>query len=318
MNENEIYEVLGLKTPESLSPQSPEAAAPLDAQGEPSEGQGEQNPLTTEDPAEQDEGGAAEGTPGQPKEQEAAEPAGTEKREQTREERARHAAERRKAETEEAVRLAREEERRKAEEELIRTLKEAGLDRDPETGKELKTREDIERAIRQRNRQELDRKIENGTMTAADIEQLLERQQARENRRVREEQERQQFLQSIEGEMAEVRKLRPDVKTIADFGKLDKAQEFYDLVMQGESYIGAIKKLYGEAQEQQRQQMQRQQIVNDLNGLNHLQGAGKTSGVDTEPALSPEEMDAYRMLNPKASDRDIREHWKRYRKKTGR
>lgn len=289
MNENEIYDVLGLEAPE----ENQETAADTET--------------------EQTGGGADEGTPEQPKEQGLAAPA-AEKKEQTREERARHAAERRKAETEEAVRLAREEERAKAERELIETLKEAGLAK----GKELKTRADVEEYLRERARSALDDKLENGTATAADFEALLDRRQAAESRRIREEQERQRFLASIEGEMEEVRKIRPDIQTIADFGKLDKAKDFYDLVMRGESYLGAIKKLYGEAQEQQRQQMQRQQIMNDMSGMNHLQGAGKSSGVSVEPALSPEELAAYRMLNPKASESDIRAHWNGYRKKTGR
>lgn len=307
MNENEIYDVLGLKAPEQPSAAENQEPAAL------AEDQPTAESAAAENGAEQTGGGADEGTPERPKEQEPAEPA-AEKKEQTREERARHAAERRKAETEEAVRLAREEERARAERELIETLKEAGL----AEGRELKTRADVEQYLRERAKAALDEKLENGTAKAEDFEKLMQQRQAAETRRLREEQERQQFLQSIEGEMAEVRKIRPDIKTIADFGKLDKAKDFYDLVMQGESYLGAVKKLYGEAQEQQRQQMQRQQIVNELNGLSHLQGAGKSSGVSTEPALSPEELAAYRTLNPKASESDIRAHWNGYRKKTGR
>lgn len=297
MDESQIYETLGLKLPEAETTAG-------EAQGSAEE-------------AQEVEGGAAEGTPeAQTKEQEVAAPAETEKKEQTKEERARHAQERRRAETAEAVRLAREEERRKADAELIQTLRDAGL-MEGEDGKDVKTREDVERYLQTRRRRELDEKLENGTATAADIERLLERKAAAERRHAREEQERQRFLTSIEGEMEEVRKLRPDVKTIADFGKLDKAKEFYDLVMQGESYLGAIQKLYGEPQQQRQQEMQRQQIVNDINGMSHLKGAGKAQGT-AEVSLSPEELAAYRLLNPKASDKDIRDHYQRYRKKTDR
>lgn len=296
MDESQIYETLGLKVPEA------------DASAEEAQGSAEE--------AQEVEGGAAEGTPeAQTKEQEVADPAEPEKKEQTKEERARHAQERRRAETAEAVRIAREEERRKADAELIQTLRDAGL-MEGTDGESVKTREDVERYLQTRQRRELDEKLENGTATAADFERLLDQKAAAERRRAQEEQERQNFLTSIEGEMEEVRKLRPDVKTIADFGKLDKAREFYDLVMQGESYLGAIKKLYGEPQQRQ-QEMQRQQIVNEINGMSHLKGAGKTQGT-AEVSLSPEELAAYRLLNPRASDKDIRDHYQKYRKKTDR
>lgn len=292
----------GENEPETAEPAASQEGAEEDAQEE----------SDVQEPAETQEDTAEEAQTGE-KEPETAEPA----KAQGKEKNARYAAARRKAEAERdaAVQKARDE----ADGLLKDVLAASGLT-DPFTGKAVTTREEFEQ-YRKSQANEKRRSIQRKAgMSDAEfdgfIESLPEVQAAKQAQAAAEkaaQETRQAQAQArIDEEIAEIGKLNPEIKALADLTKRPEYGEIYSKVQRGYTLLDAYKLANLDALTSRAREAGKQQARNAADGKTHM-GKTKSRGAgDVE--LTQEELAQFRIFNPAATEDEVR-GWLRKHKK---
>lgn len=331
MTEAKIYEALGLEPPKSdTGANVQEPAAPVQTQetiqssAEGANGQEVAEPAADDPitiPGTQSEPGA---DPVDPEQDSGAADGG---QVQTPEERRANAARRRQQEQQQAVdaavAAARQEEQARSAAAIKDLFEKAGM-KNTITGEPITTMEEMQQWQRQLRQAQLEKDLKAGKLTAEGLNQLIadhpDVQKAGEIQRQQEQQRAQQVQAEararIEGELAEIGKLDPTIKSTGDLLKMPKAKEFYAYVQKGYSFIDSYRLAHFEEITQRNAEAARQQAQAAARGKEHLTVVGnpRNTGAASVPA---DQMQLYRMMNPGASEADIQKHFNKYQKRGG-
>lgn len=330
MTEAKIYEALGLEmpAPADTGANVQEPAEPAQTQTEsvePTEGANEQ------EPAEPADGDTTPTTGAQSEPQQ--EPDGDSGAEggsqvQTPEERRANAARRRQQEQQQAVdaavAAARREEQEKAAANIKELFEKTGM-KNTITGEPITTMEQLRAWQQDLRRQQLEKDLKAGKLTPEGLNQLIEDhpavQQARQmaqqqTQQPQTEQQKAVFQAKIDGEMAEISKMDPTIKTPGDLLKMPKAKEFYAYVQKGYSFLDSYKLTHIDEIGRRTAEAARQQAQASVRSKEHLKvtGNSRDQGAASVPAA---DMQIYRMLNPNVSEADIQKHYNNYQKRGG-
>ena len=320
ITESQIYEGFGLEQPQQEQPEQestmPDAGVEQPAQEPGAQDQEEVQQVETS-PAGETE---TEREPEQTEHQVEASQG-----EMSLEQRRENAARRRRAETQAAINAAVEEERRKNERAMAEFFQSAGL-KNPVTGELIQNMEQYNAWKRDFDRARLDKDLEDGKLTQETLNNAIEQnplvqqaaqlvQQAREQE---EQQQRAAMEAQVERELEQIHQWNPNINTVADLMQMPNAQEFYQLVKRGNSFVDAyrlanydqITQMAVDAARQQAAAAGRQQAQNLARSKDHLRsGTQQGAGAATVPRG---EMELFRAFNPQASEADIQAYYNRY------
>ena len=320
ITESQIYEGFGLEQPqqEQLEQESTMPAA------------GVEQPTQEPGAPDQEEAKQVEKSPTGETETER-EPEQTEHQEEayqgemSLEQRRENAARRRRAETQSAINAAVEAERQKNAKEVEDFFSTAGL-KNTLTGEPIKSmgdymawKKDFDAA---RAQADLDAgKITRETLDAAIKNNPVVQQAAQLVQKAREQEEQQQraaMEAQVERELEQIRQWNPNINTVDDLMQMPNAQEFYQLVKRGNSFVDAyrlanydqITQMAVDAARQQAAAAGRQQAQNLARSKDHLRsGTQQGAGAATVPRG---EMELFRAFNPQASEADIQAYYNKY------
>lgn len=316
--ESDVYEALGLgeREREDADPapqedgtqagggREQEAADPAEME-EPETGDGEDEPPESDGDQEGDQ----------------EEPGG---REQTREERRENAARRRRqerqAEINDAVAQAIQQERQRQETAMKEFFAKAGL-KNTVSGKPITTMEEFDAWREEYEAAKLQRELKAGKLTPESLKRAIGEhpavKKAQELLRQQEERERGAGMEAArkraEQDLAEIRKLNPDIKEMRDLLTMPKAREFREFVRRGNSFLDAYYLANREELERATAEKARQKALLDTRGKDHLRETrGRGSGAVSVP---PEVKAEYLAFNPGATEAEIQAHYNRYMNK---
>lgn len=125
--------------------------------------------------------------------------------------------------------------------------------------------------------------------------------------------EQERAKQRIDAEIAEIGKLDPSIKGVADLLSMEGAEEFKEKVNKGYSFLDAFRLVAEPRLAKARAEAAKQQAINNARSKNHMTTAVKQAGTGME-AVPESMMRLYKQLNPGASDAQITEHWNKQRK----
>lgn len=335
MNENEIYNALGLE-PEQAENAGAAAENVPSADGGgadtsvPTKGEGVNGAVervAALSPEEAESGDAAEDkgadlAAGQSRAAGADEPKGAAEEsddgaagEQTPEERREHAARRRRQEQDRAIREAVEaalaEQKKLDEQKWSDFFRRAKL-KNTMTGEQINSFEEFGAWADAFEAEQMQRELQEGKLTPETLkrviadnptvrraEELLRREE--NERRARED---AAAAKRIEAEIAEISKLDPSIRSTADLLNMPRAQEFYEYVRRGNSFLDAFYLVNRERLAAQAAEAAKQQTLSSVRSREHLTatGSGRGAGAQGVPA---DELAMFRLFNPDASEEDI-------------
>lgn len=198
------------------------------------------------------------------------------------EQRRENAARRRRAETRAAIQEAVEQERTHARRDVEQVLHDAGL-KNPADGTPVTNLEQY-RAFKKAQQQ---------AQSAAPQARANPAMEAR-----------------VEAELAQIRQLDPNIRTVGDLLTMPRAREFYQLVKRGNNFVDAYKLAHYDQLTQRAAAAARQQAQNLARSKGHLIAAAQRGkGAATVPAP---EMDLFRAFNPQASEAAIQAYYNKY------
>lgn len=114
----------------------------------------------------------------------------------------------------------------------------------------------------------------------------------------------------VAAELAQIRQLNPNIRSVGDLLTMPRAKEFYQLVKRGNSFVDAYKLAHYDQLTQQAAAAARQQAQNLARSKGHLIAAAQRGkGAATVPAP---EMDLFRAFNPQASEAAIQAYYNKY------
>ena len=247
--------------------------------------------------------------------------AGTEKQPQTPEQRRANAARRRQQEQQAAIDQAVAAEREKQEAFMQTFFAEAGL-KNTFTGQPITNKEDFDAGKKQFAENKLQQDLKAGKLTPEDIHKVVSEhpvvKQAGEAIS-RAETERQQaqaeaFRTKVAGELAEIQKLDPTIKTVEDLLKMPNAQEFYGYVKNGASFLKAFRMANEERLTAAKVEAARQQAISNTRSKAHLTATGNSRGGGAA-SVPTDELAVFRMFLPGASEAEIQAYYNNYHKK---
>lgn len=125
--------------------------------------------------------------------------------------------------------------------------------------------------------------------------------------------EQERAKQRIDAEIAEIGKLDPSIKGVADLLSMEGAEEFKEKVNKGYSFIDAFRLVAEPRLAKARAEAAKQQAINNARSKNHMTTAVKQAGAGME-AVPESMMRLYKQLNPGATEAQITEHWNKSRK----
>lgn len=320
ITESEIYEGFGLEQPQQEQPEQestmPAAGVEQPTQEPGAPAQEEVQQVETSPTGETE----TEREPEQTEHQEEASQG-----EMSLEQRRENAARRRRAETQAAINEAVEEERRRNEQAMAEFFQSAGL-KNPVTGEPIQNMEQYNAWKRDFDRAELEKALKDGKLTQETLNNAigqnpLVQQAAQLVQKAREQEEQQQraaMEAQVERELEQIRQWNPNINTVADLMQMPNAQEFYQLVKRGNSFVDAyrlanydqITQMAVDAARQQAAAAGRQQAQNLARSKDHLRsGTQQGAGAATVPRG---EMELFRAFNPQASEADIQAYYNKY------
>ena len=310
ITESQIYEGFGLEQPQQEQPEQ-ESTMPAAGVEQPTQEPGVQAQEEVQQ-VETSPTGETEREPEQTEHQEEASQG-----EMSLEQRRENAARRRRAETQAAINAAVEEERRKNEQAMAEFFQSAGL-KNPVTGEPIQNMEQYNAWKRDFDRAELERNLKDGKLTQEILNNAigqnpLVQQAAQLVKKAREQEEQQQraaMEAQVERELEQIRQWNPNINTVDDLMQMPNAQEFYQLVKRGNSFVDAYKLAHYDQLTQQAAAAARQQAQNLARSKGHLIAAAQRGkGAATVPAP---EMDLFRAFNPQASEAAIQAYYNKY------
>lgn len=241
---------------------------------------------------------APETVGGDENEQAHAEPAPAE---QTPEQNAAFAAARRRAEAQAAVRSQAEQDA------LVERIYRGQTN--PYTGKPIRSVRDLNEYEQQYQADQMRQAgIDPGVLNQM-IEQNPVVQQARQMTAKMQQEEGQRY---IEGQVSEISKVDPSIKSFADLTKADTFPQFDAMVRRGYSLVDAYKIVNFDRLTGQRAAAAKQQALNSVNGKNHLNPT-KGAGSGEDVVVPEETMAMYRSAFPNWTKQQIIEDYKKHK-----
>lgn len=114
----------------------------------------------------------------------------------------------------------------------------------------------------------------------------------------------------VASELAQIRQMNPNIRTVGDLLTMPRAREFYQLVKRGNNFVDAYKLAHYDQLTQRAAAAARQQAQNLARSKGHLIAAAQRGkGGATVPAP---EMDLFRAFNPQASEAAIQAYYNKY------
>lgn len=305
MNEERIYEALGLTPPAAPPPAEPPAEPPV-----------------TEPPAAPP---AAEPPAAQPPaEPAAAQPpdAAAQTEAQNREAAARRRAQERQTAIDKAVAEALKQERDRQAAEQKEFFERAGI-KNTVSGQPITNMKEFDEWQAEFQAQKLSRELKAGQLTpetfnAAVAANPAVRAAAQAQKRAAEAEAMKESAakaararELMEADLAEIRKLDPTVNSLEDFFALDRAEELKTAISRGQTLLSAYRNAYFDKLVAAAAEQARTQALSSQRGREHLgtvtpQGGGAAS-------VPPDEMRIFRAVNPRASEADIAKYYNKYK-----
>ena len=305
MNEERIYEALGLTPPAAPPPAEPPAEPPV-----------------TEPPAAPP---AAEPPAAQPPaEPAAAQPpdAAAQTEAQNREAAARRRAQERQTAIDKAVAEALKQERDRQAAEQKEFFERAGI-KNTVSGQPITNMKEFDEWQAEFQAQKLSRELKAGQLTpetfnAAVAANPAVRAAAQAQKRAAEAEAMKESAakaararELMEADLAEIRKLDPTVNSLEDFFALDRAEELKTAISRGQTLLSAYRNAYFDRLVAAAAEQARTQALSSQRGREHLgtvtpQGGGAAS-------VPPDEMRIFRAVNPQASEADIAKYYNKYK-----
>ena len=118
----------------------------------------------------------------------------------------------------------------------------------------------------------------------------------------------------INAELLEIQKMDPNIKSVGDLLRMPNAKEFYEKVQMGYTYLDAYYSINRDKIQAATAAAAAQQAATAARGKEHLTGAvgNRGAGMVSVPA---EDMRLYRAMNPGASDAEIQAYYNKNLKK---
>ena len=235
---------------------------------------------------------------------------------QSAEENARYAAARRKAEQERdaAIERARADAKAEAQRVLDDAFRGSGLV-NPYTKQPITSKADFDaykKAFEDDQRAKL---LKRSGMNEAQFDAFI--QSIPEVRRAREAEtaaNRARAEMKVEAQMAEIRKLNPNIQTVRDLAGMETYPQLYAMVQRGYDLADAYRLANFAELSKREAGAARQSAINAVKSKNHLAPVAERSG--TAEIVVPEAtMQLYRQLNPGVKDDEIRRHYAKSHKK---
>lgn len=231
---------------------------------------------------------------------------------QTEEQRHEHAAARRRAEQRAAIEEALGRERAQQAQEWKDFFARAGL-KNSMTGQPITSKAEFDEWSKAHAQDKLQQELAQGQLTPEGLEAAISAnpivQQAQEIIRAREEErraaEQERMQREIDGQIAEIHKLEPEISGVEDLMKLPEAEQFYVAVKGGRSFLDAYYLVTRERREREIAEKARAQALQNARSKDHLtpSGAGRGAGGRT---VTSEEIADFRVFNPDATEEEIR------------
>lgn len=247
------------------------------------------------------------------------------KRSMSPEERRENAARRRRQETQQAidraVEQARREEQDKAQEQMKSFFTQAGL-KNSITGKPITNMDEFEAWKKDYNEARIQKELKSGKLTKDTLDQVIAEnpvvKQAQEIIRQNQEQARaqaqRQAQERIDQELAEIHKMDPSINGVQDFVTMPNAKAFYEYVKKGNTFLDAYRLANFDKITTAKADAARQQAMTNARGKDHLRGAGVQQGAGAAE-IPPDEMKLFKLLNPTATEDQIRAYYNKTKKK---
>lgn len=331
MEENEIFEALGVTPPENQATAEKQDQTENQAAAGDQAAAGEQDTAESQtsagDQAAQDGQTAPDGEdtrreePGEP----AADPAADQEgRSQTEEQRREHAAQRRRQEQQaaidQAVSEAREQERERNRKEWSDFFSRAGL-KNSITGEPIKTMEEFNEWSRAYDAARISQDLKDGKLTPEALDKAIAESPAvkraeeliRREEDARRQQEEAAAKARIDAEIAEIHKLDPTIGSMEDLLKMPDARKFYEYVRRGNSFLDAWYLTNREKMAQQTAEAARQQAMSAARSKDHLTATANARGAGAA-CVPTEDMRLFRLLNPDATEAEIQAYYNKQKK----
>ena len=205
--------------------------------------------------------------------------------EQTPEERRANAARRREAEKQQAIQTAVQQALQQRDQETEAAMKtffaKAGLT-NPFTKEPITNMEEFDAWDKAREDARIQQELKNGKLTEETLQALIERNPAVQQAREAAEQRRQEeeaaqaraFEQSVQAQLAEIRKSDPSIKELGDLMKRPYSAEFYAAVKRGNNFLDAFYLATRSQAIEQAASAARQQAISNRESKNHLHRTG--------------------------------------------
>jgi hypothetical protein len=312
MLEEQIAEALG------VSVEAQEVAAPaadVSAPEEPAKANEGGNVQEVADTAEEtDEETTEELTEEPPK------PAGTQDKDERRRQAAARRAQEREEEIARAVKKAVDAQRAEDAAALEKVIAGMGLT-DTATGQPIKTREQLEAWRQATEAERVRRELKTGQLTPETLEGIVAASPAikaanemlEQQREFQRKQAQEAARAKMDGEIAEVAKLNPAIKTLEDILRMPTGPKFAELAKKGVPLPEAYRYANMEALAAQSAAAAKQAALNATQSKAHLT-ATTASGSGAVP-VPADVMAQYRLLMPDKTDEEIQKHYQEYTKK---
>lgn len=279
----------GGKDPEVTDPEAQSAETGAEGSEEPElPPEGGKEPEVT-DPAQEGEPEQAQG-----------------KEEMTAEERRKNAGQRRQKERMEAEQRGRQ----AAEEEIFRKM----ALRDPVSGKTVSNMQEFQAYQQAKMAAKAERDLKEGKLSPEVLRDVLmaspEMQEILQSaKEAKEQAQTQDFTARREMELAEIRKLNPEIKTLNDIIQMPTGADFAELVRKGCSFLQAYKTANFDQIMQDSRRAGEQRARNAAMSQSHLQ---RTPASSQEPETVPQQVrEMYRRFDPGISDEEIAKDYKK-------
>lgn len=241
----------------------------------------------------------------------------------TPEERRANAARRRQEEQQAAVDAAVRAEQARMNAQLEDVFRKAGL-KNTVTGEPIRTMEEFQNWYSQFQTTQMEQELKKGKLTPEMIGQIVEQNPVVQQAKQVMEQARQSQLQQqetadrqrVETELAQIRKLNPDIREFGDILKMETAPQFREYIGRGYRAIDAYRLANMEAIGQAQARQAAQAAVSNLRGKEHLKAAGNGRG-SGDVSVPPGQMRMFRALNPGKSDAEIIKYYNNHLKSKG-
>lgn len=332
ITEAKLYEAFGLDAPAADAgstggqaqepaapapegtPAEPDTGAQVQEIAAPAEGTASQEPENPDQPSQGEE--PEDGSNGQ-------EPG---KAPLTQEQRRQNAARRRQQEqqvaTEQAVNAALAAERQKQAADLEQFFVRMGV-KNTFTNQPIKTMEEFNSWKQQYDAEQFGKDLKAGKATPEQFTQMIDNhpmvKQAQQVIQLSQAQQKQQeqavIQQRVDADLAEIGKLDPSIKTVADLLQMPKAEEFKAFVAKGNGFLDAYRLSHFEELTAANAEKARQQAINLTRGKDHLQATGGSRGSGAEPVPAGV-MAMYRAFNPRATEAEIQAHYNKTKPKS--